>query len=136
MCSALTRGRNVISIDENEVIRSALGIMQKHRVSGLAVTRDGKLVGSFSSSDIKNLGDYSNILSVVMLPVSWALEEMIPKPVQGFTYPISVKPSATVTELLDVFLKTKVHRVFIVDGETLVGVCSLTDVLKIFDFTD
>ncbi len=52
---------------------------------------------------------------------------------QGTAYPVSVKQNTTLGEFFELIVKTKLHRVYVVDDNDVpLGVASLTDVLAHF----
>jgi len=108
-----------------------------HKVSGLAVIDDkSHLVGQVSSSDIKcisNTGELLNHLYDSFYKYKKVMTEKYNVPPQ----PIVVYQDTPFSAVVDTIVSNRIHRVFIVEGEErlLVGVISLTDVLKAYTQT-
>ncbi|MDF3052605.1 MAG: hypothetical protein K0S19_710 [Geminicoccaceae bacterium] len=104
---------------------AALTIADAH-VSGLPVVdRGGRLIGVISTTDIlasEQAGE--DPASRVALYEGIAVQDlMTPRPV-------TIGPKATIQEAAQQLLYADVHRLFVVDGDRLVGVISTTDIVQ------
>jgi len=123
----LARG-NVVAISNTETLIKAFNTMLTHKISGLAITdvTSGKLVNNLSASDLKGVTQES--FWKLEIPIHQMLANMGTK-----LPPIALPESAALGEAMDLFQKTGVHRIFVVDHDFKpVNVISLTDVLNIF----
>lgn len=109
---------------EAAVNEAAVTLAEAH-VSGLPVVDGrGHLVGVISSTDI--LASEEEVEGeagrVALFQDTLVRDLMTPKPV-------TIAPSATVKEAAQLLLYADVHRIFVTDGDRLVGVLSTTDIV-------
>jgi CIC family chloride channel protein len=110
---------------EAAVNEAAIALAEAH-VSGLPVVdRRRHLVGVISSTDI--LASEEEVEGeagrVALFEETLVRDLMTPRPV-------TVTPTATVKEAAQLLLYADVHRVFVLDGDRLVGVLSTTDIVR------
>jgi len=117
--------RKVHSITLETKVISAFRAMIENHVSGLAVLHDNEIVGNISASDIKELGFEFNLFSRLFVSIKEFFGENM-KPLQ------SVTPQTKFKDVVTLFLKNKVHRVYVVDEKDVVGVITPSDILKCF----
>lgn len=128
--------RRTVTVNAEEKTIFAFKRMQDTGASGLGVVdASGKLVGNVSSSDIKDLGSHFS-LRKFFIP----LKEFLMAKVTGQSVPrlLHVTPKSSLEELLTIFHKHQVHRVYLVDSHESLkpqGVITLADVLSIFAVT-
>jgi len=117
--------KSVISINQSECVLMALSLISKHGVSAVAVvTDDGKLAGNFSVSDLRGISMSS--WSEFMLPITNYLE----KYGRDSLKPIHVFAEVTLAQAMNEIVKSKVHRVWVVDTALKpVSVISMTDIM-------
>ncbi len=89
---------------------------------------DGKLVGNLSISDIRALANRSKE----------GIEDALAKPVEDFVSPggerrpvISVSSKDSLLGVIELMCTSRVHRVYITQADAVVGLISITDVLKV-----
>jgi CBS domain containing-hemolysin-like protein len=130
--------RSAITIDGSKSVKEAIQLMNSERVSSVGLTDeevDGKLVGTFSISDIKyllkaNKLEYLNascadyISSVRQFQ---SLEEHHGKDV----FPVfSVHQHTKFADLVAKLVATHTHRMFVTEHGKAIGVVTLADVLE------
>jgi len=100
--------------------------MIDNHVSGLAVLNDeGQLVANISASDIRELGFEFNLFSKLFVSIKEFFGENI-KPVQ------TVTPQTEFKDIVKIFMKNKVHRVYVVEDKDILGVITPSDIIKCF----
>jgi len=100
-------------------------------VQGIAVLDEqDKLVGNLSANDLKIIGHTAKLLPLLILPLSHFNTYIPNNPI--IPGPIAVNPLHTIEEVMFKIVMSKVHRVFVQDGDRLTGVISLFDLLKLF----
>jgi CBS domain-containing protein len=124
--------RNVVSVGPDLSLRELARLFRRHGVTGVPVVdAEGRSLGSVSTTDLLWLGYQGASAREVYAGALW--RELDAKIVRDVMTPdvFGVEPSATITELLDFFARTGVHRAFVTEGDRLVGVVSVTDLLRL-----
>jgi CBS domain-containing protein len=109
------------------------GVIEQDSDVFIAICR--LLVGNISASDIRLDKKFSldSIIELSHQPVSWVLDQHKAKRPANRPYPISVLPSATVTDVINAITDNHIHRIYVVDEhKRILGVISLADVLRLF----
>jgi len=128
--------RQVVVVPNSMVTKDAFKVMRDTSVSGVGVVDDAqKLVGVLSTSDLRHVGYSEHMFDRFYLTVQDFLT--IVHGSEGHNIPrvVVAVPSSTVTQVGELFMKHKVHRVFVVDSEQsmkVLGVISLHDFLLLF----
>ena len=110
---------------DSAVNEAAVTLAEAH-VSGLPVVdRRGHLVGVISTTDIlaseEEVKDEAD--RVALFTDTLVRDLMTPRAV-------TVSPDATVKEAAQLLLYADVHRIFVLEGDRLVGVLSTTDIVR------
>lgn len=120
--------REVRFVRGDIMVLLALQYMLNDRLSALPVLgKDGRLMANLSASDLKGLGpsDFHHLLR----PTSEFLAAFNPKSL----YPLTCKATDTLEYVVLKFAATRIHRLWVIDDDQrLVGVLSLTDVMRPF----
>ncbi|MDJ0923902.1 MAG: CBS domain-containing protein [Acidimicrobiia bacterium] len=129
---------DVLSVAPDDRLRLAAGLMREHRISGLPVVEDGKVVGIITESDFLNIaaetpdGERHGFLDALFgghraaHPSTRVGEAMTEDP-------ITVQASMPVREAARHMKRHRIKRVPVVDEEQgLVGILSRADIMKVF----
>eukprot|EP00049_Salpingoeca_infusionum_P005685 m.95247 g.95247 ORF g.95247 m.95247 type:complete len:342 (-) comp13053_c0_seq1:517-1542(-) len=120
--------RPVASVGDADTFWTAFKLMREKGVSAVPlVGADGVIKGVVSARDARLLVVRPTRLRFVNQPLS-LFEDLHVEPFNVET--VCVTPDSTLEDVIDRFISTKVHRVFIVDAANkLCGVVSLRDVI-------
>jgi predicted transcriptional regulator len=117
----------VQSVRASERLRKAYDALKGYRISSLAVVDDrGRPIGVITRTDLIRVGRFDT----GRRPKSASL--VLPdKPVSDAMTPRleSVEPSTTVREAAKKMIEAHIHRVFVIEDDTLAGVLSTKDVM-------
>ncbi|MBC8160500.1 MAG: CBS domain-containing protein [Roseiflexaceae bacterium] len=103
---------DVMSVREDAEIEEAARLLARHRISGLPVfSREGRLVGLITELDL--IAKPGKVVGDVM--------------VRGV---ISVSSETSVEEVAHLLTNRKIRRVPVLDGDTLVGIVSRSDLIR------
>jgi len=113
------KGRDIHSIAPDARVFEALKLMAEKNVGALVVTESGKLAGIISERDyarkVRLHGKWSHDV-----PVREIMTEDV----------VTVDPSRTVEECMAIVTKERVRHLPVCDGDRLVGVISIGDLVK------
>jgi CBS domain-containing membrane protein len=125
--------RDVLTVPPTLSVREAAELFATERLGGAPVVRGGKMIGMLSASDLL---DFVASLQAEPLEVggdtsergildSHTVEEAMTRgPVR------SLPPDAPATRAAEVMKEERIHRLPVVDGETLVGIVSTVDLVR------
>jgi len=124
--------RDVLTVPPNLSVREAAEIFATERLGGAPVVKAGRIVGMLSASDLLDfiaalpaepaeVGDPSER---GILDNHTVEEAMTRGPV------VSLPPDAPATRAAEVMKEERIHRLPVVDKETLVGIISTVDLVK------
>ena len=118
------KGRVVYTIDENEVMFNAVKKMHENKIGSLLVTNDKEqLVGIITERDI--LYKCYQTASSMITTSTKVQERMTPS-----DNLIVGTPDQTASDIMLIMTDSKVRHIPILDGDAIVGVISIGDVLK------
>jgi CBS domain-containing protein len=110
----------VITVRPDMKIRDAVELMNKNEIGCLVVTRKGKPVGIMTERDV-----LKKIVCQCKDPKQVRVSEIMSKPL------IVGKVDMDLAEAAGLMLKRNVKKLPIVDAEKLVGLITLTDVVRV-----
>jgi CBS domain-containing protein len=114
------KGHEVATVDAGQSVRAAVALLVEHGIGALVVSADGRRIdGIVSERDIaRGLHERGNAL--LAEPVSAVMTADVRTCV----------PTASVHELAQTMTDHRVRHVPVVEGEQLVGIVSIGDVVK------
>jgi CBS domain-containing protein len=118
--------RNVKSIRSEASVAEAILTLADAHISGVPVVDGtGRMVGVLSSSDLMSAeAEAEDATSRQSLLENTEVQEIMTR------RPYTVAPTADVREAAQQMLYADVHRLFVTEGDTVVGVISSTDIVR------
>lgn len=113
------KGKTVHSVTEEASVLDAAKIMNERRIGALVVTRGEKVVGIFTERDILN-----RVVAQQGDPAQLKVGDVMTTPVACCT------PQTPRTECGNVMRSRRVRHLPVVDGEQLVGIVSIGDIVE------
>ena len=116
----------VQTVPPDAVVTDAVLALAEYRVSALPVVdRQGHLVGVFSRTDIlASEEEAENQSARATLFNSTRVRDLMT------VLPLTIAPGAEIRDAARQMLDASVHRLFVQQGERLVGVISTTDIMR------
>ena len=111
--------KEIISISPNRPVYDALVILAEYKIGALAVIKDGKLVGIFSERDYAR----EVILQGRSSKTTHIREVMTAKVITGNPHDLTESTMSMMSE-------KRIRHLPIVDGDELIGMLSLGDLVK------
>ncbi len=111
--------KEIISIAPNRPVYDALMILAEYKIGALAVIEDGKLVGIFSERDYAR----EVILQGRSSKTTQISEVMTAKVITGNSHDLTESTMSIMSE-------KRIRHLPVVDGENLIGMLSLGDLVK------
>jgi predicted transcriptional regulator len=119
----------VITVDKNDHdLRDVKEVFRKEKIRHVPVMSGDKLVGMLSKNDIMRLSfgnvfDHQDHADDAVLDMLTIDQVMAHKPVAIFA-------ETTIKEVAEIFVREDFHSLPVVDGETIIGIVTSTDVIK------
>ncbi len=108
-----------ITVDPDQKVYEALQVMQKYRISGVPVTREGKLVGILTNRDLRFESNFQQPIRNVMTH-----EDLVTVPV-----------GTTLDQAKEILHKNRIEKLLVVDNRNnLKGLITIKDILKILKY--
>ncbi len=114
----LVRGREIYRADVNQTVMDALARMVEHNIGAIPVLREGRLAGIFSERDLMK-----RVVVEGRDPRTTRVGEVMSP------NPLVVPPDADLDSCLLVMREHGFRHLPICDGDRLVGIVSLRDIL-------
>ncbi len=139
VCELMTT--DVVSVGPQASLREAAALLAEHRVSGLPVTVDGKVVGVLSEADIvaKAGGGtaHGGLLAWLFDPEPGMVKANATTVGGAMSSPaVTIDPARPVHEAARKMLTEDVNRLPVVEDGTLVGILTRADVVRAFTRSD
>ena len=122
--------KNPLTVPVDTPVVEARRTMLEHRFRHLLVTDGGRLAGMVTDRDIRlNMPSPATSLSV------WEINYLLARMTVGSvmtTSVITVDPNRDVVEAARIMLDHKIGALPVVDGETIIGIMTETDIMRAF----
>jgi CBS domain-containing protein len=130
----------VITVHPEDSLRSAMGVLLAHQISGAPVMAEGRVVGVLSATDILDFAaspppeparrEGHRWEDWAMSAPDWdLLAEFVVADAMTASV-LSLPSTAALDEAAALMIRTRAHRLLVVDGERLRGVISSMDVVR------
>jgi len=104
-----------LTVDPDQSISEALGVMRRSRISGLPVTRDGRLVGILTNRDLRFERRLDRRVSELMTKDNL----------------VTARPGVTLEEAKNILHEHRIEKLLVVDdGQRLLGLITVKDIEK------
>jgi len=113
------KGSEVLTLEEGTLVRDAVAILAERRIGALPVMRGGAVAGIMSERDVIYC-----LKSDGAAVLDWPVERIMTAPA------ITVPPSADILGALSLMTKRRIRHLPVVEGEALVGLVSIGDLVK------
>lgn len=109
----------VLSVSEHATVYEALSLLAQHDIGALVVLEEGRLAGMFSERDYARK---------VILQGKSSKELLVAEVMTRRVH--SVQPADTVAHCMSVMTEARIRHLPVVDGDGVVGMISIGDVVK------
>jgi len=113
------KGYEIISVEPDVTVLHAISKMAEHNIGALLVMKKGKLVGIISERDYRN-----KVILKGRTSKDTSVQEIMVDQVIG------VKPADNINLCMQLMTNKKIRHLPVLDGEKVVGVISIGDVVK------
>ena len=122
--------KDVITIDVNDSMTHASGLMKENNIRGLPVMKNGELVGVVTDRDLKK-ASASNATTLDIHELLYLIDKIMVKEVMTKN-PITIPVDYTVEETAEVLLDNKLSGAPVVNNEgNLVGIITQADIFRV-----
>lgn len=123
--------RNPVWVDENDSMKKAMDLLKERDIRHLPVLKDGeKLVGIVTERDIKQASP-SPATALEIREIYYLLDKVKVKQIMT-RRPYTISSTAPIEEAALILREKKIGCLPVVDGGTLVGILTETDILDAF----
>ncbi|MBL7174579.1 MAG: CBS domain-containing protein [Desulfobacteraceae bacterium] len=122
--------KKVVTVDINDSMQDAVGLIKEHEIRMLPVMKKGKLVGIITDRDLKE-ASASDATSLEIHELLYLLTKIKVSDIMTKN-PITVPPDYTVEETAQILLENKISGAPVVDDKgQIVGTITQTDIFKV-----
>ena len=111
--------RNVITMEAEATVRTAVELMNKHEIGCLIVVRKGKPIGIVTERDM-----LKRVIPKAQDPGKIKVSEIMSKPL------IAGKPKTDIREAVRIMFRRKIKKLPVIEQGHLVGLVTLTDLVR------
>lgn len=119
----------VITLDVYEDIEMAEKLMKKNHIRHLPITKNGKLDGMLSLTDLQRIS-FTSSLSDLDQNIDSGIYDMFTIEQIMTHHPFTVNIHDGMAKTLLIFSEKEFHALPVVDGDKVVGIITTTDVVK------
>jgi len=111
--------KEVVTIDENAMVREAAEVMNKFEIGCLIAVRKGKAMGIITERDL-----LKRVVAEAKDATKTKVKDVMSSPL------VVVEPGMDLEEAVRLMFQMKIKKLPVVDGKRLVGLVSLTDIAR------
>ena len=117
--------QNVITIDCSASVKHVAGLMDKYDIGCLVVLKEGRPAGIVTERDMLR-----RVLLQSKDPETTNVSDVMSEPL------ISSNPQTSMHEAMEVLNERRIKRLPVVDGDAVVGLLSITDIVRSVAFME
>jgi CBS domain-containing protein len=115
----VNKGNEVLTVACDTPVRDAVALLAERKIGAAPVLRDGGVVGIMSERDVIYC-----LRSDGAAVLDWTVERIMTSPA------ITVGPDSEILSALSLMTRRRIRHLPVVEGETLVGLVSIGDLVK------
>ncbi len=113
------KGNTVYSVESSIMVIRAIELMCEKNIGGLLIVDNGKLEGIFTERDYAR-----KLILKGKSSMNTPISELMTK------NPFTIAPENTIEDCMDMMTSKHIRHLPVVDGERLIGIISIGDVVK------
>lgn len=123
--------KQLVTIDSSESIDKAEQKMKKHHIRHLPITKNKKLIGILSLTDLQRISfassfNESNSNEDSLIYDMFTIEQIMTH------HPYCIDVNEGISKAMQVLIEKEFHAIPIMENEKLVGIITTTDIIKYF----
>jgi CBS domain-containing protein len=121
--------RTVYAVRERDELSSVISLIKKHKIRHVPVTKNGRISGIISSSDVNRLT--FGAMFENQYEADEAILQMLSIPQVMTHKPMTINQDATISDVARIFAQKEYHALPVVDDDgRLQGIVTTTDVIR------
>lgn len=113
------KGSQIVSIASDATIQEACRLLAEHRIGAVLILEDGRVAGVFSERDVvRAVAQHGE--RALQIPLSEVMSRNV----------LTCRPEDSVDDVMAVMTARRVRHLPVLDGDALVGIVSIGDVVK------
>lgn len=122
---------DVVTIEIREPLEKAQTLMQQYHIRHLPVVKHDKLVGILSMTDLMRLS-FSDNFGETESDADLAVFRMLGIRHVMKAHPETITPAHTIRDAAEILANREFHALPVVNGDTVVGMVTTTDLIRYF----
>jgi CBS domain-containing protein len=114
-----SKGSDVLTVTGETPVRVAVELLAERKIGAVPVVEGGRVVGIMSERDV-----IYRLRSEGAAMLDWTVAEIMTAPA------ITVAPGSEIMSALSLMTRRRIRHLPVVDGEALIGVVSIGDLVK------
>ena len=114
-----SKGNEVLTVSGDTPVREAVALLADRKIGAVPVVQGGRVAGIMSERDI-----IYRLRSDGAAVLDWTVAQIMTSPA------ITIEPGADILGALSLMTKRRIRHLPVVEGEALIGVVSIGDLVK------